>query len=68
MAEISETLKLPMKLWPPTISAMGRAIRVKLTMAPPTAMARTKAETKNWLIAEDDSTRVARSLPRRISS
>ena len=46
-AAISAVLNPAVRYWPPTISAMGRAISVKLMAAPPTAIASTKAEIKN---------------------
>ncbi len=45
-AAISAVRKAPMKLVPPTISAIGRAISVKLMAAPAVATANTSAETK----------------------
>ena len=57
-----------MKLVPPTISAIGRAIRLKLMTAPPIAITSTNSETKNCTSEEDDSMRSARSVCLMISS
>ena len=53
---MSAVLKTPMKLVPPTISAIGRAISEKLIAAPPMATSSTMAETKNCTSEEDEST------------
>ncbi len=55
-AAMSAIRKVPMKLVPPTISAIGRAISEKLIVAPPTATASTNAEMKNCTSDDDDST------------
>ena len=57
-----DVLKPPMRLLPPTISAIGRAISWKLIKAPPMAMASTRPEMKNWLSDDDDNVRTARSV------
>ena len=67
-AAISAVRNTPMKLVPPTISAMGRAMSVKLTAAPAVATASTSSETKKYTIEEEDSTETARSSPRTIAS
>ena len=46
-AAMSAVRNAPMKLVPPTISAIGRAINEKLIAAPPNATASTVAEMKN---------------------
>ena len=63
-AAMSATRQVPMKLVPPTISAIGRAIRLKLITAPPIAIASTNTETKNCTSDDDDSMRSARSVCR----
>ena len=63
-AAMSAVRYAPMKLVPPTISAMGRAISVKLIAVPAVATASTSAEMKKYTIEEDDSTDTARSSPR----
>ena len=67
-AAMSAVLKSPMKLVPPTISAIGRAISVKLIAAPAVATASTSAETKKYTSDEDDNIETARSSPRTMSS
>ena len=67
-AAMSATRQLPMKLLPPTISAIGRAIRLKLITAPPIAITSTNRETKNCTSDDDDSMRSARSVCLMISS
>ena len=57
-AAMSAMRKVPMKLVPPTISAIGRAISEKLIAAPPTATASTSAEMKNCTSDDDDSTEI----------
>src|SRR4030081_54062 len=54
-AAMSAVRKLPMKLVPPTISAIGRAISVKLMAAPAAATDNTSADTKKYTNEEDDS-------------
>jgi hypothetical protein len=66
-AAMSAILKVPMKLVPPTISAIGRAINEKLIIAPPTATASTSAEMKNCTSDEDDRTEIECSVPATIS-
>ena len=63
MAAISLILNPPTRLLPPTISASGRAIRVKLTPAPPMAMASANRAIMNSLSDEADSRRSAVSVP-----
>ena len=63
-AAMSAVRNAPMKLVPPTISAMGRAINVKLIAAPAVATASTRAEMKKYTIDEDDNTDSARSSRR----
>ena len=46
-AAISAVLNPAVRYCPPTISAIGRAMSVKLMAAPPTATASTNAEMKN---------------------
>src|SRR3569833_3268112 len=58
----------PMKLVPPTISAIGRAINVKLMAAPTVATARTNIETKKYTTDDDERIVAARSSPRTIAS
>ena len=67
-AAMSAVRNIPMKLVPPTISAMGRAINVKLIAAPAVATASTRAEMKKYTIDEDDNTDSARFSPRTIAS
>ena len=57
----------PMKLVPPTISAIGLAINVKLIAAPPNATASTAAEMKNCTSDDEESTCTAWSVPFMIS-
>jgi hypothetical protein len=57
-----------MRLVPPTISAIGRAISEKLIAAPPSATVSTSAETKKLTSDDDDNTETARSWPRTMSS
>ena len=66
-AAISAVRKPPIIELPPTISDIGRAIRLKLMIAPPVAMAMTNSDTKNCTSDDDDSWRSARSVPRTIS-
>ena len=55
-------------LVPPTISDMGRAIRWKLIMAPPIAMAKTRPDVKKRVKDDDDNIRSALSVPLTILS
>ena len=57
-----------MKLVPPTISAIGRAMSEKLIAAPPMATSSTMAETKKCTSDEDDRTDTAWSSRLTISS
>ena len=66
-AAMSAVLKAPMKLVPPTISAIGRAINEKLIAAPAECDGEHRAEMKNCTSDEDDSTCSARSVPCTIS-
>src|SRR6266403_135316 len=63
-AAMSAVRKLPMKLVPPTISAIGRAMSVKLMAAPAAATDSTSAETKKYTSDDEDSMETARSSPR----
>src|SRR5712672_1605162 len=54
-AAMSAVRKLPMKLVPPTMSAIGRAMSVKLMAAPAAATDNTSADTKKYTKEEDDS-------------